>query len=357
MTDNKNEKKEKKEKRGITLSPVQKKLVGRMVLIVFLLFVITAVLVFGIVAILQSFWDINEANNIWWYLLVTMVLSVIIGTILAVILSNIIAKVTNPYVDAFQKVRNCDFSVRLTDGPMFAEFHIADNFNSMVKQLASVETLREEFISDFSHEFKTPIVSIAGFAKLLKDPNLSPSDRNEYLDVIIDESNRLVGLSENVLMLSRLDSAVPVMEKFRLDEQIRQCVLLFCQTAEERNIDLEVDCDKIEITSGKKLVSQLWVNLLSNAIKFTPDGGKITVTAKEAEGKVQVTVADTGCGMDEETTEHIFNKFYQGDKSRMTSGNGLGLAIVKKILEVIGGDIAVVSKTGEGSAFTVYLSK
>lgn len=357
MTDNKNDKTKTKAKHGIKLSPFQQKLMARMVLIVFLLFVVTAVLVFGIVAILQSFWDINEDYNIWWYLLTTMVLSIIIGTVLTVITSNIIAKFTTPYIEAFKKVRNCDFSVRLAENSFFSEFHIAENFNAMVKQLAGVETLREEFISDFSHEFKTPIVSIAGFAKLLKDPNLSVSDRNEYLDVIIDESNRLVVLSENVLMLSRLDSAVPTAENFRLDEQIRQCVLLFCPEADMRHIELEVDCDKLEVTSSKKLTSQLWVNLLSNAVKFTPDGGKIVVSAKEEGNKIAVSVADSGCGMDEETQSHIFNKFYQGDKSRMTSGNGLGLSIVKKILEVIGGDIAVTSKTGVGSTFTVYLDK
>ncbi len=176
---------------------------------------------------------------------------------------------------SFAKIAECDFSVRIKDSSVFANFGIAQNFNNMAEQLESVETLRENFISDFSHEFKTPIVSIAGFAKLLKDPTLTAEQRNEYLDVIIDESDRLVGLSESVLMLNRLDSQVIVKEEYCLTEQIRQCVLMFDRQCQDKNINLDMELEETQINSNAKLLSQVWVNLMSNAVKFTPDGGTI----------------------------------------------------------------------------------
>ena len=226
----------------------------------------------------------------------------------------------------------------------------------MVEQLASVETLRESFVSDFSHEFKTPIVSIEGFAKLLKDPNLSAEERNEYLDVILSESKRLVELSESVLMLTRLDSHKVVLEKYRLDEQLRQCVLLFDQSATEQGIELDLDLEEEIVVNGAiNLNKQIWVNLLSNALKFTPTGGKISLSAHITNGRPTVVISDNGCGMDEETQKNIFNKFYQGDASRTTPGNGLGLSIVKKILDITQGQIYVDSIVGKGSTFTVVL--
>ena len=232
---------------------------------------------------------------------------------------------------------------------------IAENFNEMARRLESVETLREDFVSSFSHEFKTPIVSISGFAKLLKSPNLTAEERNEYLDVIIDESNRLVRLSESVLMLSRLDSQTIVNEKFLLDEQIRQSMLLFDRACNDKNIELCADLEEISVTSEKKLVSQIWVNLLSNAVKFTPSGGKIEVSAKSDNGKVVVKVQDTGCGMSRETQENIFNKFYQGDVSHSAEGIGLGLSIVKKICDLLNIKIEVESQPNQGSTFTVTM--
>ena len=225
----------------------------------------------------------------------------------------------------------------------------------MAEQLQSVETLRENFISDFSHEFKTPIVSIAGFAKLLKDSTLTSEQRNEYLDVIIDESDRLVGLSESVLLLNRLDSQVIVKERYCLDEQIRQCVLAFDRQMREKNINVELSLDETDIFSNPKLLQQVWINLLSNAVKFTPDNGTITVCCFNQDGKVAVSVKDNGCGMSAEVMTNIFNKFYQGDKSHTTPGNGLGLSIVKKIVEILNGSITVASEIGKGSSFIITL--
>lgn len=326
-----------------------------MIVGLFALLVCTMTLTVALAAIIAKYWS-DARDNLFVYGLIILGLSVIIGSCFSLAYSAIMVKTSKPYLDALQKISECDFSVRIKDGPLMSGLHIAENFNEMANKLASVETLREDFVSNFSHEFKTPIVSISGFAKLLKTPNLSDEDRNEYLDVIINESNRLVHLSESVLMLSRLDSATVMNEKYLLDEQIRQCLLLFSEACEKKDVELCVDLDSIVVENDKKIISQIWVNLLSNAVKFTPCGGKISVTARENEGIVTVTVADNGCGMDEETQKNIFNKFYQGDSSRATEGNGLGLSVVKKICDLLRLEVKVQSKLGEGSVFTVKIN-
>lgn len=327
------------------------------VLALFVLLAITMLITLGLSSIIARAWHIDE-NNIFLFAVITLAISIVFGIALSFAYSAIIIRTSKPYLNALQKVAEGDFSVRIEDSAAFANLNIANNFNYMVSQLESVETLRENFVSDFSHEFKTPIVSIAGFAKLLKDPTLSAEQRNEYLDVIIDESNRLVELSESVLLLNRLESQQITKEKYQLDEQMRQCVLMFEQQCEAKGIELVVDLqDHVVINSNYKLMSQVVVNLLSNAVKFTESGGKITVGCKVKGLNVLITVSDTGCGMDEETKSNVFNKFFQGDKSHTTPGNGLGLSIVKKIVEMLDGQIFVTSRLGEGSTFTVSLLK
>ena len=327
------------------------------VLMLFVLLTLTMILTISISSIIAKAWKIDE-DNILLFALVTLAISTVFGIGLSFAYSAIIIRASKPYINALDKVAEGDFSVRIEDSAAFANLNLAKNFNYMVSQLDSVETLRENFVSDFSHEFKTPIVSIAGFAKLLKDPSLTAEQRNEYLDVIIDESNRLVELSESVLLLNRLEGQQITKEKYELDEQIRQCVLMFEQQCESKGIELNVDLqDHVVINSSYKLLSQVIVNLLSNAVKFTESGGAITVGCKTKGLNVIITVKDTGCGMDEETKSNIFNKFFQGDTSRTTQGNGLGLSIVKKIVDMLDGQIFVASKVGEGSTFTVLLLK
>ncbi len=326
-----------------------------MILGLFVLLVCTMTLTTGISAIIANYWQ-GAYDDAFAFGLIILGLSIVIGSCFSLAYSAIMVRTSKPYLDALQKISECDFSVRIHDGPLMSGFHIAENFNEMAKKLASVETLREDFVSNFSHEFKTPIVSISGFAKLLKNPNISEEDRSEYLDVIINESNRLVHLSESVLTLTRLSSTTVMNEKYLLDEQIRQCLLLFSENCENKNIELCVDLESITVENDKKIVSQIWVNLLSNALKFTPQGGKISVSATAQNGIATVTVADSGCGMDEETLKNIFNKFYQGDRSHATEGNGLGLSVVQKICELLHFDIQVSSKPGEGSTFVVKMN-
>ena len=328
------------------------------VLFLFILLTVTMLVTLGLSTLIARAWNLEE-GNIFVYGVIVLAISVGLGIGLSFAYSAIIVRASRPYIDAVQKIADGDFSVRIKDSLTFSNLDIAKNFNYMAQQIESVEILRENFVSDFSHEFKTPIVSIAGFAKLLKDPTLTAEQRNEYLDVIIDESNRLVELSESVLLLNRLESQEIVKEQYRLDEQLRQCVLMFGQQCDNKGINLEVKLDEqITINSNYKLLSQVFVNLISNAVKFTEAGGTVTVSCNShGADEVVVTVADTGCGMDEEVQRNIFNKFYQGDKSHTTPGNGLGLCIVQKVVQLLGGQIVVESKSGVGSTFTVVLNK
>ena len=351
MTNNKATQQNKVRKRQPT---ARTRLTVIMVLGIFTMLVATMLITTGIMSLISRYWDVEE-NSVLVYGVVVLAISTVVGVLLTIAYSAIMVRTSEPYLEALLRIAESDFSVRIKDGRFMAGLGLAESFNEMARRLESVETLREDFVSNFSHEFKTPIVSIAGFAKLLKSPNLSVEERNEYLDVILSESNRLVRLSESVLMLSRLDSQTIVKEKFLLDEQLRQSVLLFERTCREKNIELNVNLEEMSVVSEKKLLSQVWVNLLSNAVKFTPGGGKIDVIARVCDGAVEVQVCDTGCGMSKETIENIFNKFYQGDVSHSTEGIGLGLAIVKKICDLLNIKIDVESEPGKGSTFTVTI--
>ncbi len=325
-----------------------------------LILVVLAVvlLILGVMFLIERFTDVveNSSTYTWVFCAVSVGVGCIVGTVLSFLYSKLIRRAINPYLNALQHISEGDYNTYIAeDGLLLQGTHIADKFNQMAKRLASVETLSENFISDFSHELKTPIVSISGFAKLLKSDNLTDEERNEYLDVIINESERLVNLSQSVLLLTRLEDHVVEKTIFWLDEQLRKSVLLFDKTLKDKNIQLDLTAEKLPVYSSQQLLSHVWVNLIGNAIKFSPAGSTISVKAEDCGDYISVSVCDQGCGMDEETQENIFNKFYQEDKSRSVEGNGLGLPIVKKVLKLVDGKILVQSEPGKGSTFTVLL--
>ncbi len=234
---------------------------------------------------------------------------------------------------------------------------LVDAFEDMTQELSSTEIFRNDFIHNFSHEFKTPIISIRGFAKQLYNGNLTKEQQNEFAKIILDESEHLANMSSNVLLLSKLESQeiVSDKEKFSLDEQLRTCMLLMEEQWSEKNLTIDMDLDEIEYYQNKDLLSHVWMNLFSNAVKFSKDGGTVTVKCHRANDAVFVAVSDNGMGMDSDTRKHIFEKFYQGDSSHATAGNGLGLSLVKRIVEMTGGRISVESDFGKGSTFIVSL--
>ena len=257
------------------------------------------------------------------------------------------------------EVAKGNFNIKL---PIPNEFELASltaKFNTMVKELNSIETLRNDFISNVSHEIKTPIATIQGFSNLLKDDTLSKEDRDEYLDIIISETSRISNLTSNILKLTKLETQEIITDKvaFSLDEQLRHSVLLLQRDLSEKNLDIDIDLDEVEIYSNEDLLQQVWINLISNAIKFTDENGKISIQLMDTEDTATVKITDTGIGMNAESINHIFDKFYQADKSHSSNGNGLGLALVKRIVDLCDGTIRVKSMLGEGSSFTVELPK
>lgn len=261
---------------------------------------------------------------------------------------------------AAQKVAHGDFSVKLDvykDKTAKTEIDILkEDFNTMVSELASIEKLKDDFVADVSHEIKTPLSIIQGYADLLKTPGISEKERNEYIHLISEAINNLTTLVSNILKLNKIESQEIVQkEKFSLDEQMRYCILSFEDKINDKDIELEVNFDEVVINSDRALLELVWNNLFSNAIKFTANGGKITLVLKNQGNVVIATVRDTGCGMGNDTKKHIFDKFYQGDTSHSQEGNGLGLALVDRVIRLLDGEILVTSTLGEGSEFKVVL--
>lgn len=281
----------------------------------------------------------------------------VVGVLITIIISRIPLAPVREIMAATEKLASGDFKTRLhIKGPReFQELNAS--FNRMAEELDSIEMLRSDFINNFSHEFKTPIVSLRGYAKLLKSDHLSKEERDEYLDIIIRESDRLASLATNVLNLSKIENQTILTDValFDLTEQIRQVIVGLEPKWSEKGLDVVVDLDECRYLGNEALLYQVWMNLIDNAIKFTPPKGKIEIKLVGSKRACIFSVKDTGCGMDENTQKHMFNKFYQGDRSHTTEGNGLGLTLCKKIISLHRGNIHVTSKLGGGTTFSVEL--
>lgn len=263
---------------------------------------------------------------------------------------------------ALQQIMRGDFSVRIEKKYKYYIWYdydvIIDSINKMTEELSSVEILKNDFISNVSHEIKTPLAIIQNYGTLLQSKNLSEKERLDYAKTITEASRRLNALITNILKLSKLENQqiFPNVQSYDLSNQLCECLLNFESLWEEKNISIESDIeDCVTISEDPEMMSLVWNNLFSNAMKFTPEGGTVFVSLKKEGEKAVVKVKDSGCGMTEEVQNHIFDKFYQGDASRASAGNGLGLALVKKIIDITESDISVSSEPGKGSEFTVTL--
>lgn len=284
-------------------------------------------------------------------------LCILLGTALTAFLSKKALNPINKVIKATHQVARGDFSARVNIKGIGELEELSQSFNKMVQELATIETLRSDFVNNFSHEFKTPIVSIRGFAKLLRENSLTEAERREYLDIIIAESERLSALSAHVLNLSKYENMEIVAEKvpFRLDEQIRRTIVLLEPKWSAKEVAIDVELEEAVYCGNEDLTRQIWLNLLDNAVKFSPPGGSVHIILEKWNDGMRFVIRDEGPGMDEETKAHIFDKFYQGDASHSKAGNGLGLALVKRIVDLCGGTVTVHSELGVGSQFTVLL--
>lgn len=266
-------------------------------------------------------------------------------------------------LDATERIARGDFSVRLDINHRVNEYdefdYIAENLNKMAAELDKNEVLKSDFISNVSHELKTPLAVISNYAAALKGDKLTAEERKKYAQTIVEASARLTALTVNILKLNKLENQQikPEFKSVRLDEMLAECVIGFEDKIEEKGIELNCDFAEISLVTSPAYLEIVWNNLLSNAVKFTPAGGRISVSLKEEDGRAVVTVADTGCGISAGEGGRIFDKFYQCDTSHSGEGNGLGLALVKKVIDILGGEISVESEKGKGSAFTVKLKK
>lgn len=297
--------------------------------------------------------------------------SFVIAVILSFSINHTLVRPLRRMTSAMTRLAHGDFEHRIAKterlGFLQEVREFAESYNVAAAELASTEMMRSNFISDFSHEFRTPINSLSGFAQLLMDDDLSAEERREYAGIIVEESQRLAGLSERILLLSKMETAaiLPNIEIVDISEQLRRCVVMLEPKLKEAGVEIDLALDTACVPGNAAYLGQLWLNILDNAIKFSPTGGRISIALyggrAEEEGhdntsdSAVVWISDEGIGMDSTTQAHIFDRFYQGDSSHASKGSGLGLALCKRIAELHGGTIDVQSAPRKGSVFEVRL--
>lgn len=295
---------------------------------------------------------VEKLETVYLILLMAFI-STVVGTVLSVFVMKLPLKPITRMIAQMNRLAAGDFSARLSFGkpigshPSFAE--ASRSFNKMAEELGNTEMLRSDFINNISHEFKTPIVSIAGFAGVLKRENLSEQQRNEYINVIEEESLRLAAMATNVLDLTKVENQKILTDvaRYNLSEQIRSCVLLLEDKWVRREVEFDLEFDEYMVWANEDLLKQVWINLLDNAIKFSPVGGTVAVRIVQSQADVTVSIANHGSFISPEDRERIFDRFYQADESHATEGSGIGLAIVKQVVLLHKG--SVTADNGDGT--------
>ena len=258
---------------------------------------------------------------------------------------------------AMDKVAEGDFSVRLEEKSSKEIMEIYAGFNLMANGLSATEILQSDFVSNVSHEFKTPINAIEGYSTLLQGSENLDDDQKEYVDKILFNTQRLSSLVGSILLLSKLENQqIPTNQtEYRLDEQIRQSVVALETAWVQKDIELDVDLDRVSYLGNEQMMRHVWDNLISNAVKFSPQGGMVKLRLTQKARKLIFTIEDQGPGLSEDAQKHVFDKFYQGDSSHKQEGNGLGLALAKRILTIEKGQITAENIHEGGCRFTVTL--
>jgi signal transduction histidine kinase len=288
-----------------------------------------------------------ENNGLWWIILFG-VSSMVVGLILAVIFSKVVLRPINNLIDGIDRLSQGDFDCRMQKEKYNLVGDVATPFNALAGQLQSTEILRSDFVNNFSHELKTPVVSVSGLVSLLKNENISKDKRKRYLEIIEEEMNRLAEMTTNILNLSKVEKQQILTDesKFNLSEQIRTCVLLLEKKWEKKNISFNLDFDEYTIIANEDMLKQVWFNLIDNAIKFSEKDSEIGVKITEQNNMLNISVSNEGLPISDEDREKIFNKFYVGKNSPSRDSNGIGLSIDKSVVGLHKGSVAVDCKDG-----------
>jgi signal transduction histidine kinase len=317
----------------------------------------------GLIIVFGSFFLFYNGKITHMVMATTMLISygfaMVIGSIALWYISKFVAEPVLKISDGAKKVAQGDFGVEIVHKGQDEIGELAVNFNKMVRELQGMDYMKKNFISNVSHEVKTPIAAITGFTEMLIDGGLEKEEENDYLLCIYNESIRLSRLCDNMMKVSQLDHQAILLNRrvFYVDEQIRKCIILLDEKWNEKNIDYELDLQKCKVSSDYDLLYQLWVNLIDNAIKFSEPGGKIYISAINDfnSNKIFVKIKDQGIGITEEKLHKIFEKFYQCEESHKEQGAGLGLSIAKRIVELVDGEIICNSKKNEGCEFIISI--
>ena len=330
-----------------------------------------SLITFGIITTIQmkilgNYIDVSQIAPV--HVILVLILWLLVAATFTILTSYQIRKryqkPIEDFAEAARKVAAGNFSVYLAPRHSEDKLDYLDvlflDFNKMVEELGSIDTLKTDFVSNVSHEIKTPLAIIYNNAELLNKPSLTEEKRLEYSQTILSAVHRLSELVRNMLKLNKLEkqTIIPEVEVYDVCAQICECAVQFEESWEKRNLEFDADLEEhAYILADPGLMELVWNNLLSNAIKYNREGGSITISETSDEQYVRVSVADTGLGMNKNVMKHIFDKFYQGDESHATFGNGLGLAMVKRILELSDASITEESTPDKGSVFTVVLEK
>lgn len=287
-----------------------------------------------------------------------LVASSAVAGIIALLLNHRILRPIRNLGSAMNRVAGGDFKLRIDSTSRSGDIQqLYKDFNVMVSELEKTEVLQSDFVSNVSHEFKTPINAIEGYTMLLQGTGEGTPEQREYVEKILHNTRRLSSLIGDILLLSKVENQTIAREEteFRLDEQVRQSILSLEPQWSEKETDFDVELEEISYRGDERLLLHVWNNLIGNAVKFNPPNAAVRLRLSRSDGGVIFTVEDEGPGIPPEAQKHIFDKFYQGDSSHREEGNGLGLALVKRILNVCGGEIAQENLPGRGCRFTVRL--
>ncbi|MGM9641719.1 MAG: ATP-binding protein [Eubacteriales bacterium] len=309
----------------------------------------------GIARLLSWALDVDLNNSPFAFFTIC---SVCIAVGLAVLINSFFLKPIATLSESMKKVSGGDFSIRLDKNSKIREIReMNSSFNSMTEDLGSTEMLQSDFVSNVSHEIKTPLSAIEGYATLLQNPESTDEERERYTEKILFNTRRLSELVGNVLIISKLESGTVELNEdtFRLDEQIRSSIMLLESKWTQKEIEFDIELDEITYTGDRAMLLHVWNNLIGNAVKFSPQGELVVLRLTEKAGEVIFTVEDRGPGISDAAQKHIFEKFYQEDTSHKQEGNGLGLSLVKRIVDMSGGTVKAENLPGGGCKFTVFL--